>query len=708
MITNITCIKETNPSNLTKHIKQAAGIVFLLAGVCLSRIQAGTVAGVVNLDETTMASWEKIRPSGAEWTVKNGTWQGKASPDQWWRMLVGGKSDATDYTVEVYLKIIKPNSTTPFYCGPSFCNYWNGATDGGYDTAVVARYTGDDYYRVQLSIKYQEVVLFKKSGGFVQVKSCALEPGKLYHLKVEVSGQRLRVWVDPVPKSGETGKPRGTLIEYWDRIQPISKGCFGVGFYNSEIEIEKIILAEAVQCDVVPERPSSCFTVRPWRDMKYWIFDHDEPIAHFDEKTLVMWNAKLVSGYAPMGYWELHWKQYDGMHNYANHLDNLQVDKQGGSTLCMHWTAHNEVPPDKFVKLYPELKGKPYADKNVRIITNLVKLNLTHDTALASYIYAVDNEFSVDPERYWKDTADGLEYCNLIPYNVVGPAVAMPEPWPWAYKWVLIRGSDGKVCRHPIHHNGVPRVYPKPDGGFYTYALGEVLNPTTEFSNPVDPMLKPYAGLCHWAYDIHFRYLPYKSQEIIPSGTRHKASYRVLNYDIARVKKIMDESEILPEFKTDSEYAIFVPGINDFKKGRRFSEPHAEWAWSGGTWDKTVGHGDTFSICLKLDKLNTMRCECTSGSSYFMKGYESGVYECSAWVKTKDVTGKGATIRVWTNDGKNESVSYCSQRIIGTSDWTRLVFRPDNVGASKYHVKIGLELEGTGTAWFDDVVLERK
>jgi hypothetical protein len=76
-------------------------------------------------------------------------------------------------------------------------------------------------------------------------------------------------------------------------------------------------------------------------------------------------------------------------------------------------------------------------------------------------------------------------------------------------------------------------------------------------------------------------------------------------------------------------------------------------------------------------------------------------------VKTQDVAGKGATIFIWTNDGKNTRTSSCSQRLVGTHDWTRLSFQPDNIRPSTYHVRIGLELDGAGTAWFDDVELKR-
>jgi hypothetical protein len=388
-----------------------------------------------------------------------------------------------------------------------------------------------------------------------------------------------------------------------------------------------------------------------------------------------------------MCYWELHWKQYDGVHNYANKLDELVVEEQGGPKFRARWAAQNPA----------------------KVVTSRAALALTYDVAKDTYVYDVSTELLVNPGKDWKDSADGLEYCNLIPYNVVGPAAPVAEPWPWEYRWVLFQGEDGALWKHPIHHNGIGSVHPKQAGGFYLYAPAEgmLIAPAVEFDNPVDAKLKPYAGLCNWAYDIHFRYLPYQSQQVIPSGTRHTAHYRVSAYDLARVRQLLAAAKPAPDFQTDRELAVYVPGVNTFQLGQRYSEPHGQWAWESGTWDKTVGHGDSFSLRLERTEPGVSQCACTTGSSFFMDGYTDGVYELSGWVKTKAVTGKGATLFVWTNDGKNATTSTCSQRLTGTQDWTRLSFRPNNIRASTYHVRIGLELDGPGTAWFDDIELRR-
>ena len=375
--------------------------------------------------------------------------------------------------------------------------------------------------------------------------------------------------------------------------------------------------------------------------------------------------------------------QYDGMHNYANQLDELVVDEQGGPVLRMHWQAQNPA----------------------KIITSRGKLALTFDPAVDSYIYDVATELEVNPGKEWKNTADGLEYCNLVAYNTVGPSAPVKDPWPWNYQWILYRSADDAVYRHPIHHNGIPPVYPKPNGGFYLYVPVEEMRiaPAVELADPPDPALKPYAGLCNWAYDIHFRYNPYQGGQVMAAGTKHQAHYRVLAYDQAKVQALLATAKLDARFANGQELAAFVPGVNDFKLGRRYDTPHGEYDWIGGIWDKTTGHGDSFSQRLE----GKSRCLCTTGGSYFMDGYSDGQYELSAWIKTKEVTGRGATLFVTTNDGKGEKTVYRTERLTGTMDWTLINFRPDNISAATYSVQPGMELDGGGTVWFDDVELKR-
>jgi hypothetical protein len=651
-----------------KTIVVLIGVAVLLAG---SMSDAGEVA----MDNATLKSWEPLGPVGGQWAAQGGAWIGSAPGDNRWRLLVGGQA-RTDGALAVKLRVTRPAPAGGYYGGPAFCRYASGDRDGGYDAAVILRYQGPTaYYRVQVSTAYGEVALWKPTGGFLQVRPFAFRANEPYEIKAEAAGSRIRVWVN-----GQA------VVDYWDRVVPVASGRAGIGVYNAQVRFERIGLEESGAAGDMPPRAPSRFAVRSWRRMN-WIFDGDEPVAHLDKGPMVLWDVKLRPGYRPICYWDLHWKQYDGEHNYANKLDELVIEEENGPRLRARWTAQNPA----------------------KIVTSQSAFALTCDAAKNTYIYDLKTELVVNPGKDWKDTADGLEYCNLIPYNVVGPAATVSDPWPWEYRWILFHGDDGSLWKHPIHHNGIGSMHPKQAGGYYLYVPAEELLvvPAVEFENPTDPKLKPYAGLCHWAYDIHFRYRPYESQQIIPRGTRHTAHYRVLAYDLPGVRQSMANAKLVPEFQTDREFAVFVAGLNTFQVGRRYRDPHAEWAWENGIWDKSVGRDDSFSLRLERTEMGVSQCGCTTGSSFFMDGYTDGVYELSGWVKTKDAAGKGATLFVWSNDGKIATTATCPQRVAGTHDWTRLSFRPNNVRPSMYHVRIGLELDGTGKAWFDDVELKR-
>jgi len=659
---------------------------FALGSIAMSHAEVKKAS----LTGDELSRWEAVGPATGSWQAKGGAFSAEAPDDSRWHLRIA-PGMMRDARLETTIQIKRQCPPGGYDCARRFRDYWTGERDGGYSAALIVRYEGPkDYYRLAISPAYGDVALWKPRCGFVARAPVELAEGEAHRVALEAAGRRIRAYLD--------GKQ---VLQYWDRALPIEGGRFGLGVYNARVSFSDLSVSSVEPAGKMPARPESRFTLKKWRGNE-WVFDREEPVVQLDRKALSLWNAKLLPGVRPVCYWELFWKQYDGTHNYGNHLDSL--DWKGGPKFNMQWVSHNEVPPKKFVELYPELKDREIARKPARLFTVTGTMELGYDAQKESYLYDVHVGLKVDPGVYWKDTADGLEYCNLIPYNVVGPAVEMgKDAWPWWYQWAVIRAPDDHIYRHPIHHNGIRPVVPKQDGGFYAYVLNPDVNPVVEFDNPTDEWLKPYAGLCNWAYDIHFRYRPYKSQERIPSGTEFRAHYRVWGARQELASKWMDESELHPNFRTDREYAVFVRGLNDFKKGRKYAEPHPEWAWRG-TWDKKVGHNDHFSLRIenKEPKLSTAGYE--GGPSFFMPRYENGAYECSAWIRTENVKGKGATVYVENNDRQR---SYCPVRVTGTKNWTKVSFRPDNVGARFWRVQTVLELDGQGTAWFDDVELKR-
>ena len=95
------------------------------------------------------------------------------------------------------------------------------------------------------------------------------------------------------------------------------------------------------------------------------------------------------------------------------------------------------------------------------------------------------------------------------------------------------------------------------------------------------------------------------------------------------------------------------------------------------------------------------------GVGGWTEGWRSATgFRITAWARTEKVTGRGAFLAVrWAVYNYPERFPYiCSERLTGTSDWTRLEVEirgpaPEDVSA----ISIVLRQDGAGTSWFDDL-----
>jgi hypothetical protein len=156
-------------------------------------------------------------------------------------------------------------------------------------------------------------------------------------------------------------------------------------------------------------------------------------------------------------------------------------------------------------------------------------------------------------------------------------------------------------------------------------------------------------------------------------------------------------------FTQPFSYPIVVNGLNDFRSYRNSDEPQAEWAWWGGAWDRTVGHDDQYS--LRLTGGQAPQSWMRLGNMWFSEPLLAGTYTLTAWVRTQDVQGEGATIGAKLLYPDAPPV-YRPDRITGTNDWQQLEFS-FTLSRPAYGLAVVLDVSGTGTAWFDDVELVR-
>jgi len=134
--------------------------------------------------------------------------------------------------------------------------------------------------------------------------------------------------------------------------------------------------------------------------------------------------------------------------------------------------------------------------------------------------------------------------------------------------------------------------------------------------------------------------------------------------------------------------------------------------------DKSVGHSDSRSLKIESEQPCTARWAYTAlGEPFFQKPFSEGKrYRLIAYLKTKRVQGKGATIGIRLhreNRENRESVfdwkeyeHYYGNRLTGSNDWKQLEVITPPIHPKPNRVHLLLEQSGQGESWFDDVEFE--
>jgi hypothetical protein len=169
---------------------------------------------------------------------------------------------------------------------------------------------------------------------------------------------------------------------------------------------------------------------------------------------------------------------------------------------------------------------------------------------------------------------------------------------------------------------------------------------------------------------------------------------------------------------------------SSFESGLQLSQPTRgntdPWPWlpstmagAGCEWCRDEGRHDSNS--LKIDKTSSDAAEWLyqwEGDGGFTETWSKGKrFRVSVWVKTKDVVGRGASLAVrWGVYNHAERFPYLSsQRVVGTvGEWTKLEIEIEgpppepsaHTPGSGTQIQIILRQDGSGTTWFDDILVE--
>ena len=565
----------------------------------------------------------------------------------------------------------------------------------GYDFGIMLRQENRGvFYRVLFSTKWNEVALWKEgepgidpdapplpTGFFAVVKEHEIKQGQDYAFAVKVIGNRLQVMLD--------GK---TVLEYEDKILPLEKGGWGFGIFNgASVKVGGLELRKAGGEIKIAAKKRPQFKAKQWRGDNV-IFDGDEPIARLLPGGAVwLVDVKFRPGYRA----QMSWVNLFDTVDRASKLENFRC-AEGDTVKCSFasFGLTNEY------------------------ITGKGTLTVSYDPKRDTYCYDVDQTvaFKQDSAKYIYKTG-GIYFADMFYYNSMPPSdESLKRDWRSLYtasspcRMALVKGADGTPYRWPIFHSSWLEKRMKllnlaKDMYFIRYPE-PIICPTVELvslGEDYEPKLVPCG--CYW--DIHISFIPLKNGKVVTTlkaGDVYREQYRVLGYPRAEADKLFEKSKLVPLLDPDIECAWYVPGVNSFAKGGTVEQTAGGreiWECGKGvTWDKTVGHNDTFSLRFndngKMDPL----------LGYNDDGMESDEWEISAWVKADQWEGAGVRIGIRRLQSPPQKIFEGTDYILPKpGEWQKITYTSKI--PTRDNIYIHIETSGKGTCWVDDVEFKK-
>jgi len=705
---------------MTSQGWKALALVPVIGALALVPTSATASSAKVELKGCSLA--EPINALGP--IAPNGTWKqdgaaivatGTAAP---WTVQTGGDSAWADYRLSAKVTIRKatpkpdfkmhpaefdrylPREMFPPQCqhtGQYRYRFFAGEFDWGSDAAVYVRYAGRwDCYRVQLSTRYQEIILWHGVGGYLQVVPCKLKVGQTYKLDVVAVGAHIRVLLD--------GEER---INYWHRTLPTLAGGVGLGAYHATVAFQDVEVVELAAPDagMPPHKPR--FRTRTWRDLR-WIFDGHEPmlcmykdnppIKGGGTKAFFYSLQKLMPGYRPYLHgWLGLAPSAPGkvITQLVGEVKDVRTDGENTDTLVL-----------TFDTMHPAgLLQTHHTDR------------VTFDAVRGTYRHEVTGK--VDFLKEVKTHT--LEIYDPLTYNNKFPGRGVKYPWlPSGHTWGVVSGEEGKLFRHPLSQSlnlqGQNGFRSAPDKGSWMLYPDRAACPIFIYESPGNGN-RFYSEVCHWGFDFHQRIRWPKPNQYRTFKAGDKLTFRhvIAAYPPREAERLFLASTLHPNMQVAKQYVgkryeshgapnilampVCDPGGTDFTRLYSVREPYVGWHfWGRYTVDDTVGHGDRYS--LRLDGPAK-----TVGHIYhhMLDGYGKK-YLCTVWLKTKGATGTGPVVTLKYAYAKDPA-DVVVTNLTGDNDWQKISFVttvPVITFESYDTSEVILELAGEGQVWMDD------
>jgi len=356
---------------------------------------------------------------------------------------------------------------------------------------------------------------------------------------------------------------------------------------------------------------------------------------------------------------------------------------------------HSPVPPCRSLELsFTRERGDSLEFKAEQSHKNgysgSTEFRLAWDERLG-YVLTCVSQFAMPQPRQ-------IEFSNLLAGRLCESRDHLKR---WQ-KTMRGRHPDGRISF--VHHN--PVNIPVDDiqaGGFVGFVTEERMNPFVEMLEANGPV---FLATCSQWYDQHIVMKAPKAKEA--DGLYHlRARYRLLSVPGAVARELEAMAMRRDSATGESKFAGFLQNkVNDFET----FVPHGK-VYNGPIWqhiNATEGpaHSGKRSIAVRGPGPGKVKAASPIGGGPPIYGESSKRYRLAAWVKTKGLEDGGAWLQaddVFFN-WQDVKATRRTEKLTGDRDWTRLEvdFTPS---ANDPFLLIKLCVEGTGTAWFDDVEL---
>jgi hypothetical protein len=443
-----------------------------------------------------------------------------------------------------------------------------------------------------------------------------------------------------------------------------------------------------------------------------WIYDGDEPIAWLEHRLIEQPEQNL--------------RYFDANPKPVNLRDLKLVP--GGRPLVagvqLFWVfKHRVLATSELVGVEAEGDGSERLVLTVitrdpgQVATSHRVLTLTWDEGIGSYVYDFQCQLDIhSPEALDSEAEVAFEYCDPWYVDIPGPSVSFPGMWTKRFSYLIAQQGDGTVWKMPLNHmaTGIPSPRSFRRGGLFLPVFDPGNNPAFEFVGETAD--RTSVGICNWGYDVHFA-AHYAREELCGPLCPH---FRIRLCPDDQAQRLLAAAKPVPPvaYKGFEELPLYERR-SSFARGLRLNEPTPgdtdPWPWlpegEGCEWCRDEGRSDRSS--LKISKQTPGPAEWLmdrEGEGAWTQPWTPDIgFRVSGYVKTRDVQGRGTCLAVrWGVYNYPQRYPYvCSERLVGTNDWTRLTVEihgppPPDVSA----MFLVFRQDGGGTSWLDDLEVE--